>query len=82
MKRLLLLFFLIISMVTNRFLYSQNVQIRGWNILSDYFEDDIVTINATASYNINHLQLSHDLVMDLQEVRDPERQKLVNSLIS
>ena len=81
MKRSLLLFFLIISMVTNCFLYSQNVQIRGWNILSDYYEDDIVTINAAASYNINHLQLSHDLVMDLQEVRDPERQKLVNSLI-
>lgn len=58
------------------------VQIRGWNILSDYPEDDIVTINAAASYNINHLQLSHDLVMDLQEIRDPDRQKLVNELIS
>lgn len=56
------------------------IQIRGWNILSDYREDDIVTINAAKSYNINHLQLSHDLVMDLQEIRDPERQKLVNEL--
>ena len=57
-------------------------QIRGWNILSDSFEDDIATISAAKAYNINHLQLSHDLVMDLQELRDPKRQKLVNDLIS
>ncbi len=56
--------------------------IRGWNILSDSYEDDIVTINAASSYNINHLQLSHDLVMDLREIRDPEKQRLVNDLIS
>ncbi len=59
-----------------------NIQIRGWNILSDSYEDDIVTISAAKSYNINHLQLSHDLVMDLRELRDPKRQKLVNDLIS
>lgn len=82
MKRLLFLFLLITPMATNCSLYSQDVQIRGWNILSDYYADDIVTIDAAASYNINHLQLSHDLVMDLQEVRDTGRQKLVNSLIS
>lgn len=57
-------------------------QIRGWNILSDSYEDAIVTINAAKSYNINHLQLSHDLVMDLQEIREPERQQLVNNLIT
>ena len=57
-------------------------QIRGWNILSDSYDDDMITINAARSYNINHLQLSHDLVMDLQEIRDPDRQKLVNELIS
>ena len=58
------------------------VQIRGWNILSDSYDDDMITINAARSYNINHLQLSHDLVMDLQEIRDPDRQKVVNELIS
>lgn len=57
-------------------------QIRGWNILSDSFTDDLVTLSAAKSYNINHLQLSHDLVMDLQELRDPGRQKLVNDLIA
>lgn len=56
--------------------------IRGWNILSDSYEDDIATISAAKSYNINYLQLSHDLVMDLRELRDPKRQKLVNDLIS
>ena len=59
-----------------------DVQIRGWNILSDSFEDDLATISAAKSYNINHLQLSHDLVMDLRELRDTKRQKLVNDLIS
>ena len=59
----------------------EQIAIRGWNILSDSFEDDLVTISAAKSYNINHLQLSHDLVMDLQEIRDPKRQKLVNDLI-
>lgn len=58
------------------------VQIRGWNILSDSYEDDIVTINAASAYNINYLQLSHDLVMDLQEIRNPEKRKLVSDLIS
>lgn len=59
-----------------------NITIRGWNILSDYYGDDTVTINASRTYNINHLQLSHDLVMDLRELRDPGRQVLVNTLIT
>lgn len=58
-----------------------NISVRGWNILSDSYEDDLVTISAAKSYNINHLQLSGDLVMDLQEIRDTERRKLVNELI-
>jgi len=40
------------------------------------------TINTAKAYNINHLQLSHRLVMDLREIRDPERNNLVNELIS
>jgi hypothetical protein len=57
-------------------------QIRGWNILSDSFSDDLVTLSAANSYNINQLQLSHDLLMDLRELRDPKRQTLVNNLIA
>ena len=58
------------------------VHVRGWNILSDSYADAQVTISAAKTYNINHLQLSHDLVMDLKEIREPEKQKLVNKLIN
>ncbi|MCX6334907.1 MAG: hypothetical protein NT092_11495 [Bacteroidia bacterium] len=78
--------FLIIScfiLNISNVLYCQAPEhIRGWNILSDSYEDDIVTISAAKSYNINYLQLSHDLVMDLREIRDPKKQKLVNDLIT
>ncbi|MBL7969716.1 MAG: hypothetical protein JNK09_22130 [Prolixibacteraceae bacterium] len=57
-------------------------KIRGWNILSDSYNDALVTIAAAPGYQINHLQLSHDLVMDLQEIRNPQKQELVNNLIS
>ncbi len=56
------------------------IEIRGWTILSDSYEDDINTIKAAKAYNINHLQLSHDILMDLREIRDPKRQKLANDL--
>lgn len=78
-KEIVILFFLILPAIVKG---QPDMQIRGWNILSDYYEDDLITLNAAPSYNINHLQLSHDLVMDLDELRDPERRKLVNSLIS
>jgi hypothetical protein len=77
------IFLSILTLLTVIYASGQSdLQIRGWNILSDSFEDDIVTISAAKSYNINHLQLSHDLLMDLQELRDPKRQKTVNDLIS
>jgi hypothetical protein len=58
-----------------------NPKIKGWNILSDSYEDALVTLAAAPRYQINHLQLSHDLVMDLQEVREPKKRELVNNLI-
>ncbi len=57
------------------------VPLRGWNILSDSREDALVTIAAAPEYQINHLQLSHDLVMDLQEMRKKEKCSLVNDLV-
>jgi len=59
----------------------QSIKVQGWTILSDSREDDLITINAAKSYKINHLQLSHDVIMDLQEVRIPEKRILVNDLI-
>jgi hypothetical protein len=62
-------------------IHSQQLsQIRGWNILSDSREDAIATIKAAASYKINHLQLSHNIIMDLNEVRQLKKQALVNDL--
>lgn len=55
--------------------------IRGWTILSNSEVDDFATIAAAPKYRINHLELSHDVVMDLNEVRDEKRRGLVNRLV-
>lgn len=55
-------------------------KIQGWNMLSDSYEDTLVTIAAAKDYNVNHLQLSHNIVMDLREVREKKKQLLVNDL--
>ena len=48
--------------------------VRGWNILSDDTTQAEETIRAAASeHGINHLQISHEIVMDLRHVRAPER---------
>jgi hypothetical protein len=57
-------------------------QIQGWTLLSDSYEDALVTLNAAREFNINHLQLSHHIVMDLCEVKDTARQRMVNLLTS
>jgi hypothetical protein len=57
-----------------------SIQIHGWTILSDSYEDAINTINAAPAYKINHLQLSHMIVMDLNEVRQAKTRDLVNDL--
>jgi len=55
--------------------------VRGWNILSDSVEDAIAVINSSRRYQINHLQLSHNLVHNLREVKKPERRDTINRLI-
>jgi hypothetical protein len=47
--------------------------IRGWNILSDNEMNGMKVIEAAADYDINHLQLSHNIIMDLRHVRDTTR---------
>ncbi|WP_196777670.1 hypothetical protein [Lentzea aerocolonigenes] len=54
--------------------------IRGWTILSDSDTGADQVIGAARKYQVNHLQLSHEVVMDLQDVRDPRRQAQVNRL--
>lgn len=54
--------------------------IRGWIILSDHTDNAIETIKAAGKYNINHLQLSHQIVHDLREVKDESVAQQVNQL--
>lgn len=54
--------------------------IRGWTILSDREPDAMAVIEASRAYGINHLQLSHQLVDDLRDLREARRQALVRRL--
>lgn len=56
-------------------------KIIGWNILSDDIAKAEKTIVDAKDYGVNHLQLSHDIIHDLREIKNPGKQKLVNSLI-
>lgn len=55
-------------------------EVRGWNILSDNEPNALRVIEAVSNYDINHLQLSHQIVMDLRDVRDTARQGLTRRL--
>ena len=54
--------------------------IRGWIILSNNMDNAIETIKAAKRYNVNHLQLSHQIVHDLREVKDKKVCDQVNHL--
>ncbi|MEM9158480.1 MAG: hypothetical protein AAGB46_05475 [Verrucomicrobiota bacterium] len=58
-----------------------SAQIRGWTLLSDNEAKAMKAIETAADYQINHLQLSHKIIHDLNKVDKPETQKLVNRLI-
>ncbi|MGQ8336204.1 hypothetical protein ACUNWD_06600 [Sunxiuqinia sp. A32] len=47
--------------------------IRGWNILSDDTVKGMLVISNAENYQINHLQLSHNLMKDLKDVRNPQK---------
>ena len=57
-------------------------KIQGWNILSKSREDALITISAAKDYNINHLQLSHKIIMNLREIRNTDKRELVNELVA
>lgn len=56
--------------------------IRGWTILSDHEAEAQAVIAAAPAYRINHLQLSHQVVQDLREIREPERRAKVRRLVA
>ena len=55
--------------------------VRGWTILSDREPDALAVIRAARDYDIDHLELSHELVMDLNEVRDERKRALLGRLV-
>jgi hypothetical protein len=55
-------------------------EVRGWNILSRNEPNALRVIEAASNYDINHLQLSHQIMMDLRHVRDTARQGLARRL--
>jgi len=54
--------------------------VRGWTILSDREPDDLAVIAAATAYDIDHLELSHEVIMDLKDVSDERTRALVNRL--
>ena len=60
--------------------FAQTV-VKGWTLLSNDSCKAELAVKTAKQYDINHLQLSHLIVHDLREVRQPAKQKQVNSLI-
>ena len=56
-------------------------QVRGWNVLTDSVPDGLKTISAARRYDINHLQISHDVIHDLRHVRDPRRLQIARTYV-
>jgi hypothetical protein len=59
---------------------SGNLKVRSWTILSNNMDNARMTIKTAKEYEINQLQLSHQIVHDLMEIRDPVKRKQVNEL--
>lgn len=74
--RLVLVFFFAISIPCK----GEDVSIKGWIILSDNMDNAIATIKAAKGYKINHLQLSHQIIHNLMEVKNESVRNLVRNL--
>ncbi len=57
------------------------LEVQGWCLLSNNEAMAMKAIERAKDYHINHLELSHELVMDLRELRNPDKLSLVNKLI-
>lgn len=61
---------------------SLDQRVNGWNILSDNVQGGLYVIGEASKYNINHLQLSHEIIHDLRHVRDNNRLSVAKKLIA
>ncbi len=89
MKYILLIilsFFIIISGCENKNTErnentdENKLQVKGWNILSNQEDLSQMVIDSSSNYEINHLQISHKIIMDLRHAKNPERAAMVNRL--
>ncbi|MFP4090937.1 MAG: hypothetical protein ACLFT3_11560 [Cyclobacteriaceae bacterium] len=53
---------------------------QGWNILSSNEEMAEMVIERASEYGVNHLQLSHQVIMDLRHAKNSKRAAMVNRL--
>lgn len=58
-----------------------NRKVKGWTILSDNLTEGKYVITLAREYGINHLQLSHDIIHDLKEVRDSSKLNIAKYFI-
>lgn len=56
------------------------IRIYGWNILTDHTPTAQKTLKAAKKYQVNHLQLSHDICHDLKDVKHQWNRNIVNML--
>src|SRR6185369_5061492 len=58
-----------------------DVPVRGWTLLSSSEADDMAVLQAAPAYGINHIQLSHQIIGELNDLKDEKKRGLVNRLI-
>ena len=56
-------------------------KVRGWNLLAINAEKGELAIDSTTYYDINHLQISHQLIMDLKDVRNKRKLDITRKLV-
>lgn len=63
------------------FIHVEGKKVNGWILLSDNMEYASHTIKAAKEYGINQLQLSHNIIHNLKEIRDEQVCNKVHALI-
>ena len=56
------------------------IRIYGWNILTNHTPTALKTLHAAKNYQVNHLQLSHDICHDLKDIKHQWNRNIVNML--
>ena len=78
LRRLIIVSSFFLSFFANLF---AGGNVRGWIILSDNMDRAIRTIKTAKEYNINQLQLSHEIIHDLKAIKEEKVCEQVNKLI-